>query len=288
MTGGQPLVFTHAVLVAYNVKSLGVLVSFAVFWLLVLVALATVHQWVRRRYPKSWDEIAAHTLFWTASAVFVVRVFMVAPYITDGPSMSPTLPSHSLVLVDKLSYGFVWPFFDMSSGTTTPRDGEVVAFIPPKLIPASVWIKRVRAGPGDWVDFRPREGWFVNDRWVAPSTDRSAGVWDAWAQDRGWGSPVSDQGRRIPSGVVFLVGDNVRDSSDSRDIGLVPVINLLGRVVWPRRMTDEAPPLSPSISDPLLRAGRLAALLPAASLPAWPLASANDPLPSVVSSEARP
>jgi signal peptidase I len=219
--------------------------SFAVFWLFVLVALGGLHQWIRRRHPQSWDETAAHTLFWTASAIFIVRMFMVAPYMTDGPSMIPTLPSHSLVLVDKLSYGFVWPFVDVSSGTTTPNDGEVVAFVPPKMNSSSVWIKRVRARPGDWVDFRPSQGWFVNDEWVAPPTNRSAGIWEKWDRGQGWGGELGPKGRRLPQGVLFLIGDNIHDSSDSRDMGLVPVINLLGRVVWPRQVTDSSSFVSP-------------------------------------------
>jgi signal peptidase I len=221
-------------------------VSFTAFWLLVLLVLGGLHQWIRRRRPHSWDEAAAHTLFWSATAVLVVRLFLVAPYMTSGPSMSPTLPSHSLVLVDKMSYGFVWPFFDMSSGTTTPQDGEVVAFIPPRELDETVWIKRVRARPGDWVNFDPIRGWFVNNNWVAPATERSPAVWAGDRSGRAWGTTASDWGRRVPPGSVFLLGDNIHNSSDSRDLGLVPVVRLLGRVVWPRQMTT----LNPSALRP--------------------------------------
>lgn len=51
--------------------------------------------------------------------------------------------------------------------------------------------------------------------------------------------------RRVPSRCVFVVGDASSESVDSRQLGPVPISQVVGRVVWPQ---DQAPPAGGPVS----------------------------------------
>lgn len=209
-------------------RRLGRTMGFDGFWLIVLVVLGALAHRVHHHRPDSWDDKAAHTVFWVAVTVFLIRVLIAEPFLTDGPSMAPTIPSRSVVLVDKHAYGFVWPVLRVSSAVTAPPDGDIVAVrAPDPAARTDVWVKRVTARPGDRLAFVPGRGWFVNNRWVAPATVRSAAVWRRVTATCASGTTVV-----LPMGEIFVVGDNATDSTDSRDVGPIALAHLLGRVVW--------------------------------------------------------
>lgn len=81
-------------------------------------------------------------------------------------------------------------------------------------------IKRVAAVPGDRLCINSR-GIYVNNRQIS--------TWTA-------GSCTPFMDITIPHGHVFVLGDNLNCSSDSRTFGPVPVTRILGKVVlsyWP-------------------------------------------------------
>lgn len=80
-----------------------------------------------------------------------------------------------------------------------------------------IWIKRVIGLPGDNLEFIMgsvyRNGEFFKENYIK---SKMAGEYD----------PVV-----VPDGFVYLLGDNRNHSSDSRQIGPVPLSNIQGRVV---------------------------------------------------------
>jgi signal peptidase I len=128
--------------------------------------------------------------------------------ITTG-SMSPSLTPGQHVLTWKLDAGrHEW------------QPGEIVAF----ERESQVFVKRVVAVGGDRVGIRDGE-LFVNGRRVPESYADAARI------DSVYFGPVS-----VPAGSVFVLGDNRRNSDDSRDFGAVPTSDIEGRVVgilWP-------------------------------------------------------
>ena len=100
-----------------------------------------------------------------------------------GRSMQPTLAPGQLLLT-------------RPAGRAVAVDDIVVV----TTTPGTLCVKRVAAGPGDVVDLEAG-ALYVNGR---PWTGRSGGV---GARVETW---------RVPPGHYFLVGDNLRESDDSR------------------------------------------------------------------------
>jgi signal peptidase I len=125
-------------------------------------------------------------------------------------SMQPTLFERDFVLVNKLAYKL---------GDLHRRD--VVVFQPPIEAEKEPYIKRVIGLPGDTV--RVTNGMvYINDLPLKESYEAAPpnynGVWE------------------VPSGRVFVLGDNRNNSSDSHLWGMVPVDNIIGKAVvvyWP-------------------------------------------------------
>jgi len=148
-----------------------------------------------------------------------------------GESMLPTLaPSGDWILYSRL------PYFFSPSSTTSPsklnpitpfgRGDLVIASHP--FLPERTVGKRIIAMAGDTVEVNPgnlrppRSG-------LARSKAREEGGWGAGDQGGGgaWGG---GDYLRVPPGHVWLQGDNLSNSTDSRDYGPVPLALLLARV----------------------------------------------------------
>lgn len=153
------------------------------------------------------------------TAVVAVRV--------DGVSMEPTLRSNDRIVVVP------------TRGTPHRFDVVVARFSPTG--PESV--KRVIAVPGDRVSIARRGNTGVAVR-VRPagSTQRWTVVNPAW-QDRtpkatqpcctATGTASGDESERtVPPGQLFLLGDNLAQSDDSRRAGWVPESLVQGTVRW--------------------------------------------------------
>jgi signal peptidase I len=138
-----------------------------------------------------------------------VRLWVAEPMRITTGSMSPSLTPGQHVLTWKLDAGrHEW------------QPGEIVAF----ERGSQVFVKRVVAVGGDRVGIRDGE-LFVNGRRVPESYADAARI------DSVYFGPVS-----VPAGSVFVLGDNRRNSDDSRDFGAVPTSDIEGRVVgilWP-------------------------------------------------------
>lgn len=162
-----------------------------------------------------WAILAAALL------VLLAKAFVLDAAIVDGRSMLPTYEPGALVLVLRCAYGLRSP---SGSGYllrwAEPRRGDAVAAASPRDgLPV---VKRVAAsGP---VSLRMAAGRLVGPALDAPLTAEQAARVGA--------------GVELPAGFLFLLGDNPRESVDSRDYGPVPIEAVSGRVLsfrrWPR------------------------------------------------------
>ncbi len=140
---------------------------------------------------------------------FAISRFVLQSVTVTGTSMVPTLANAERYLLNR------WIFH-----VRDPQRGEVVVLRDPSDNGYSV--KRVIAVSGDTVSFINGEV-YLNGRklvepYLAPSTPT-------------FGSSSKEQVFHCQPGCYFLLGDNRKDSIDSRAYGPVPRRNILGLVV---------------------------------------------------------
>ncbi len=129
--------------------------------------------------------------------------------------MEPRIHSGEFVLINTLAYRF-----------GAIRRGDIVAFRHESPTPQT-YLKRVIALPGDRV-------------WI----DRGS-VWlDGKPLDEGYVRFRDTQSRRpvsVPADGVYVLGDNRANSDDSRNWGILPVRDVIGKAIvtlWPLREVD--------------------------------------------------
>jgi signal peptidase I len=174
-----------------------------------------------QRTPRrsSGEALVAVGLALLASLAAVIA-WVAEPVRIGSDSMRPTLLPGDHVLVDKVSpHGRDW------------RRGDRVAFHRPET--GELVVKRVAGLGGDEVAIEDGV-LLVNGHPVAEPYA------DPGAIDGVYFGPV-----RVPSGRVFVLGDNRGNSQDSRTFGPVPERDLEGRVVavlWPPSRWSDVDP----------------------------------------------
>jgi signal peptidase I len=147
---------------------------------------------------------------------FVVRGFVLAHFVVDGSSMSPTLESGDRVFVNKLSYRL-----------HDPNRGDVVVLHQISGASERDLIKRVIGLPGEEIEMRSCQVFIDGAALTEPYLD-------AATTNGNCGGDFESV--LIPDGNVFVMGDNRGGSQDSRAIGPIDHNDLVGRafvVFWP-------------------------------------------------------
>ena len=146
----------------------------------------------------------------TLAVVLFVGINLVSARVrVDGISMMPTLENGEFVLVNKLSYRL-----------GEINRGDIIVFDFP-LNPNEELIKRVIGLPGDTIRADNGQvyvnGQKLNEPYIA-NAPRYSGSW------------------QVKEGEVFVLGDNRNNSNDSKDWGLLPAENVVGKAIliyWP-------------------------------------------------------
>ena len=170
----------------------------------------------------------AVTLVGAVGVVLLLKFYVVNPYRIPTSSMEPTLhcarpgdgceaSRSDRVLANRLAFHF-----------RDPRRGDVVVFdTPPETVErcraGGTFVKRIIGLPGETVSERNGrifiDGRPLDEPYVRPERrDTESGGWE------------------VPEGHYFMMGDNRRNSCDSRRWGSVPRANLIGTVFatyWP-------------------------------------------------------
>jgi signal peptidase I len=144
-------------------------------------------------------------------AVVAGRYFVAEPLRIETASMTPTLHAGQHVLADKVS---------RRNGSW--KRGDVVAFR--RTENGRVLVKRIVGVGGDTVALADGRLMVNGHRVVEPYAPSDL-------IDSVYFGPV-----RVPAGHVFVMGDDRRNSVDSREYGAIPTSALLGRVdavIWP-------------------------------------------------------
>ncbi|MBI4087544.1 MAG: signal peptidase I [Candidatus Liptonbacteria bacterium] len=150
-------------------------------------------------------------------AVFLIRSFLVQPFLVSGSSMVPEFSHGDYLLIDEITYRF-----------RQPERGEVLVFKYPNN-PSTYFIKRIVGLPGEDVEIKDNkitifnngnpDGFALKESYVAKSVYTSG-----------------SERVRLKSDEYLMLGDNRSYSFDSRNWGPLKASNIVGLVrlrLWP-------------------------------------------------------
>ena len=166
----------------------------------------------RERYRHRYGTVLRSTIYTliTVAAVAVLVATLLLPVLQIyGNSMSPTLTDGDIVLSLKGS--------DF-------KTGDIIAF----YYNNKILVKRVIAGPGDWVDIEADGTVFVNGEALD----------EPYLVEKAFGDCNIELPYQVPESRVFVMGDHRSVSVDSRStaVGCVAQEQIVGKLVlrlWP-------------------------------------------------------
>ena len=172
-----------------------------------------------------------------ALVIFVGVRLLVLNFRVDGLSMFPNLVNREMLLVNRNAYAHfdvnavldVLPGEDHADSRNVypfdpPERGDIIVFNPPAESDKP-YIKRIIGLPGDVVSIHDGNV-FINDQ-VLDEPYIDTGITDCL----GGCETVT-----VPSGSIFVLGDNRNNSSDSRVFGPVKISSIVGKAwftYWP-------------------------------------------------------
>jgi signal peptidase I len=162
----------------------------------------------RKRYRKTFRSTICTLITVAAVAVLVATLWLPVLQIY-GTSMAPTLTDGDVVV-------------SLKSGKF--NTGDVIAF----YYNNKILVKRVIAGPGDWVDIKDDGTVYVND----------VELDEPYVVEKALGDCNITLPYQVPESRVFVMGDHRSVSIDSRNtaVGCVSEEQIVGRLVmrlWP-------------------------------------------------------
>lgn len=166
----------------------------------------------REKYKKRYQSVLKSTTYSliTVAAVAVLVATLWMPVLQIyGSSMTPTLENGNIVVSIKMNKF---------------KTGEVVAF----FYNNKILVKRVIAGPGDWVNIDEHGNVYVNGDLIE----------EPYLEEKAKGDCNIELPYQVPESQYFVMGDHRSVSVDSRNssIGCVANEQIVGKIVfnlWP-------------------------------------------------------
>lgn len=167
-------------------------------------------------------------------AVFI-NLFILQPSTVFGSSMEPTLHNGDFVIMSKLvnTFNLEPDYMDIviidsrvnnkhtlkDDLTFTLKYNKLANFIFQQPQERRYWIKRVIGKAGDTIEIKKgmvyRNGQLLQEDYILEQME-----------------DTPDQKVVVPEKSVYILGDNRNNSSDSREIGCVPVENIIGKLIF--------------------------------------------------------
>lgn len=173
----------------------------------------------------------------TILLAFLIRFFVLQPFVVEGSSMEPNFHNNQYIIIDKLTYRF-----------REPKRGEVIVFHPPTE-PSQNYIKRIIGLPGETIAISNGDV-FVNGKKL---DENYLGNQNHKTDQFATKEPVI-----LGQEEYFVMGDNRGHSSDSREWGKLKKSEFEGRtwfIMFPLR--DMSLIRKPTYDDPVLNANIL-------------------------------
>lgn len=152
-------------------------------------------------------------------AAWGLRQYVIEPFEVPSASMETTIMTDDRLFAEKISYRF-----------SEPKAGDIVVFSDPQ-VPSRVLVKRIVATEGQTVNF---SGGVLYVDGIAQKELYTTG--ESYPLSRTAGNVSLSYPYTVPSGEVWVMGDNRENSSDSRYFGSVDVDTVFGKAVftyWP-------------------------------------------------------
>lgn len=235
----------------------------------------------RQFWTEGWGSFAV-----AIGIALVIRWALIEAYVIPSASMLPSLLIHDHIFVNKAVYGVRLPFSEKwVARFKQPERGEVIVFKYPKD-PNVFYIKRIVGLPGDKILYENGK-LYLNEKLVETEPQPAGGEWDNvrdadfrredfqnpnFLQDAksnyehfiekldGHAHSVlmrkdsfgSSEGPWVvPDGMLFVMGDNRDNSSDSRRWGFMPEENILGRAMFVWLSCEDTLPQLTFLCNPL-------------------------------------
>lgn len=140
---------------------------------------------------------------------FSIRTWVLVPTQVSGSSMEPTLESEDRLLTSPLPYII-----------GTPERGDIIVFQAPNEEEGIYYVKRVIAVAGDHIVIEDGKV-YLNDKQII----------ETYLSDDFTGGYIDTV---IPTGYVFVMGDNRTVSHDSRDsdVSSISIEEIRGKAIW--------------------------------------------------------
>ena len=154
---------------------------------------------------------------------FVVRTFIFTPIVVDGKSMNPTLNNEDRMIVTKIGK---LERFDIIVFHANEKED---------------YIKRIIGLPGDKLEYK-NDVLYINGKAYEEKylNQEKKRLKEELGEDvlltENFTLEDYTQYKTVPDNTLFVMGDNRRDSKDSRQIGVIPIDKVLGTtkiVFWP-------------------------------------------------------
>lgn len=152
----------------------------------------------------------------------IFRMFFFSTYVVNGESMLPTLQGGNLLVVNKIGYMF----------------GEINRFdvIVFHANEKEDYVKRVIGLPGDTIEYK-NDILYINNKPIQePYLNTSKKQHPGELFTKNFTLEQVTGSKVVPSGYLFVEGDNRLKSWDSRAFGFVPIKSVVGKVnvrYWP-------------------------------------------------------
>ncbi len=191
--------------------------------------------------PQAWQTSGIYVAVWIVGGVILlpalthyVRNNFVESFIVPSGSMEPNVLTGDMLFADKR--------YNRPRFKEAVKRGDIAIFVFPNDR-TNYFIKRIIGLPGDHLQIRGSTVWINgkpltvleqkrNNLIEVTETNGQSSWHVVWQPSNIQSLPQTDM--QIPSGYVFMMGDNRSASNDSRFFGLVPLPDVIGkaRQVW--------------------------------------------------------